>query len=643
MNLPPYMITSSCRRWLLWKLEPQKNSKLKKVPYYASGKKRNGKLDSLEDIAQLVSFDEVQMVLSQGGYTGLGFALGADNNGGFWQGIDFDGIDNKPELQRLITSLPGYVETSPSKNGVHAIGYGRQFTTLGSNKTGIEAYCSSRFFTVTGDNEFYFISSNLEDLADFVENTLNPLHKKRTDDTSVNAVVKTEIDKDSKLIDELRSALDYISVDNYHDWISVGHALKELGDIGFQLWGTWSAASPKFNGEKDLARWKGFSGERTNYRSIFKQAQKNGWNNPAKKSKQTKVDDGQAPQKHEEKQPSGIEKFPVIPVAEYAGLNHSPWLIKHIIPKAELVMVYGPSGSGKSFFALDLAFTVAQGIEWQGYKVSQGRVVYLAAEAGAGIRKRLLAYAIHNDIDLDDVPLDIIPAVPNFLNDNNVAELSEVIGKSSLIIIDTLACVAAGADENSSTDMGKVIGNCKLLHQLTGAVVMFVHHTGKDITKGARGWSGIRAAVDAEMELKPIERGFEMRITKLKDGEARGSYSFCIIPINLGEDGDGDVITSCVIHSTGFHKSDLSKPKGKWREKIMETIKKLSENQSSILKKDLIELIIYHDTEPLSEGKRDQRKSCISRALNGLINKGYYTEGGESILCTLQEPPPTLF
>jgi hypothetical protein len=176
-----YMITSNCRRWLLWKFEPQENSKPKKVPYYASGKKRNGKLDSPEDIAQLVSFDEVQMVLSQGGYTGLGFALGADNNGGFWQGIDFDGIDNKPELQRLITSLPGYVETSPSKNGVHAIGYGRHFNPIGSNQSGIEAYCSGRFFTVIGDNAFYMISDDIEDLADFVEEILKPLRNRKND------------------------------------------------------------------------------------------------------------------------------------------------------------------------------------------------------------------------------------------------------------------------------------------------------------------------------------------------------------------------------------------------------------------------------------------------------------------------------
>jgi len=53
MNLPNYMTHSNCRRWLLWKSEEQENAKPKKIPYYANGKKRNGKLDSPEDLARL--------------------------------------------------------------------------------------------------------------------------------------------------------------------------------------------------------------------------------------------------------------------------------------------------------------------------------------------------------------------------------------------------------------------------------------------------------------------------------------------------------------------------------------------------------------------------------------------------------------
>ena|SRR3990167_5540747 len=119
------MTSSDCRRWLLWKSESQGNSKPRKIPYYANGTKRNGKLDSPDDLAQLVSFEEAQAALSKGNYTGLGFALGADHHGDYWQGIDFDDINNRPELQSLINGrckLHGGISTGPrTEKGREAI------------------------------------------------------------------------------------------------------------------------------------------------------------------------------------------------------------------------------------------------------------------------------------------------------------------------------------------------------------------------------------------------------------------------------------------------------------------------------------------------------------------------------------------
>ncbi|MCK7581568.1 MAG: hypothetical protein MZV65_42025 [Chromatiales bacterium] len=119
---------------------------------------------------------EARAVLEAGAYTGLGFALGPDEDGHHWQGIDLDGTDTRPELAALVERLPGYVERSPSGKGWHAIGIGRDFTTLGSNATGIEAYAHGRYFTVTGTDG----RGDLEDIADFVTTTLSPLHSPRT-------------------------------------------------------------------------------------------------------------------------------------------------------------------------------------------------------------------------------------------------------------------------------------------------------------------------------------------------------------------------------------------------------------------------------------------------------------------------------
>jgi hypothetical protein len=168
-TIPPAM--QQARRWLVWRAIP-KDGRIVKQPLYVSGQARHGKLDGPEDLSSLATFDQAQKALKNGTYTGLGFALGPDGTGNAWQGIDLDHIDERPELAALGETLPGYRERSPSRTGLHAIGYGQSFKSLGSNTTGIEAYAKGRYFTVTGEA----IGGNIEDLAAFVEGTLAPLH-----------------------------------------------------------------------------------------------------------------------------------------------------------------------------------------------------------------------------------------------------------------------------------------------------------------------------------------------------------------------------------------------------------------------------------------------------------------------------------
>ncbi|MCK7578403.1 MAG: hypothetical protein MZV65_23450 [Chromatiales bacterium] len=127
-------------RWLVWKSIANGEKKPRKVPFYCNGTPRQGALDTPEDRARLATLDEALGALETGAYTGLESALGPDEVGDHWQGIDLDGTDTRPELAALVEQLPGYVERSPSGKGWHAIGIGRDFATLGSNASGIEAY-----------------------------------------------------------------------------------------------------------------------------------------------------------------------------------------------------------------------------------------------------------------------------------------------------------------------------------------------------------------------------------------------------------------------------------------------------------------------------------------------------------------------
>ena len=161
-------------RWLVWKAKPHADpsKKPKKIPYYTTGTPREGALDTPADRAKLASFEAASAALRTGRYTGIGFALGDDGNGNYWQGVDLDGTDMRPELAALVERLPGYVERSPSGHGWHAVGIGRDIAPLGSNASGIEAYSHGRYFTVTGDAG----RGDVECIADFIETTLTPLH-----------------------------------------------------------------------------------------------------------------------------------------------------------------------------------------------------------------------------------------------------------------------------------------------------------------------------------------------------------------------------------------------------------------------------------------------------------------------------------
>ena len=80
---------------------------------------------------------------------------------------------------------------------------------------------------------------------------------------------------------DLRSALNSINPDDYQTWVSMGHALVELGNVGRELWLSWSQQSAKWR-PQDAGKWSTFAGERTAYQAVFAEAQRQGWVNPMK-------------------------------------------------------------------------------------------------------------------------------------------------------------------------------------------------------------------------------------------------------------------------------------------------------------------------------------------------------------------------
>jgi hypothetical protein len=345
------------------------------------------------------------------------------------------------------------------------------------------------------------------------------------------------------------------------------------------------------------------------------------------------VQDGDPFTVREQSEKLNKPKFTPIHASQFAEERATSWLIKGVLPAAlgapVLAVMYGASGSGKSFKATDMAIAIARGIPWRGHRVTQGCVVYVCAEGAGGYRKRLKAYAKHHNIALEDIDVFVIAAAPNLLEANDVSALIRAIhplGPVVLVVIDTLAQATAGGNENSGEDMGKAIGHCRTISEVLNCTVLLVHHSGKDDTKGARGHSSLKAAADTEFEVVRTEERRAMRLSKQKDGEDSLDMGFGLKIIDLGEDPDGDPITSCVVEHNEDTVADVRASKDDRAGPVEHAMLDVLDAGSGLTDdpRMLREELLEQTKERLEwDGqKRDQRRGRAVKALKNLLKKG---------------------
>lgn len=229
-------------------------------------------------------------------------------------------------------------------------------------------------------------------------------------------------------------------------------------------------------------------------------------------------------------------------------------LVENLMTIGSTTVVYGDSNSGKTFWALSVATAIATGTECYGRRTDPGLVVYLACEAPGSIRSRLQAIKRFHGCELEN--LAMIPVPLNFFNGDGdafdvieaIKEIERVKGRPvRLVIADTLARMSAGANENSGEDMGPVMARFEQVCLVTGAAMMIIHHNGKDAAKGARGWSGIRAHIDTEIEVTEKDGIRSVNVTKQRELPSKGeAIYFKLEVIEMGQSKFGGQATTCV-------------------------------------------------------------------------------------------------
>lgn len=228
-------------------------------------------------------------------------------------------------------------------------------------------------------------------------------------------------------------------------------------------------------------------------------------------------------------------------LAELLALPPKTWLVQDVIGERDLVMLYGPPGSGKSFVVIDLIFACCLGQQWaRRFDVSRPmQVAYCAGEGLSGLPQRFAAAAEFWGVS--DLPsftfFDAAPQLFTADNDPQVETITRFVsewqtrqaagsaGQLDLLVVDTLHSALSGGDENSSQDMGRVLHALRAAVKMLGCAVLLVHHTNKQ-GSAERGSSALRGAMDTMIAIAPTAGKFAISCEKSKDAQAWKPQTF---------------------------------------------------------------------------------------------------------------------
>ncbi len=328
------------------------------------------------------------------------------------------------------------------------------------------------------------------------------------------------------------------------------------------------------------------------------------------------------------------------------------WRIKNIIPlSAGFIVIYGAPGDYKSFLVLDMLTHIADGRNWHGHEVLQCVVVYVAAEGGASILKRIAANMKFNGIEnLDNfylIPLPCILDEPKEL-DAFIAAVRPL--KPGVICFDTLARSMAG-NEDGTADMNRLVNACtRIIHELDCQVII-IHHTGKDESRGLRGNYSLTAATDAKFKAKACgDRQVSLICERQKDYEVFRDMIFNMEIESTGYvDEDFQPINSLVpVHDPDAtpQKSRQPQIRGQTRTAFNALIKALEESGEYPSREVLAQMDARHAQQKvvhedlwretaykmgISDRGQDAMRKGFNRARNNLMDNkmiacwdGYY-------------------
>jgi hypothetical protein len=250
---------------------------------------------------------------------------------------------------------------------------------------------------------------------------------------------------------------------------------------------------------------------------------------------------------------SAAEKSFVFTLAKNITLEPKEFLIEGFLGRYEVSAFYGPPDSAKSIVMVHAQASVAAGIEFCGRRVMQGPCLYVAAERGAIVKRRVLAWC--REHAAPEIPLAVVDHAIDLrtgkIDADRIVATAQELGSHCghpvvWVAFDTLNRILSGGDENSSKDMGAVMASIDHIHRETAAHVSVIHHVPVDRTDRMRGHSLTLGAVD---QANRITRDGLVRVDvdKANDLVDKPTFSFEIRSVTLHVDAETGTETSAPV------------------------------------------------------------------------------------------------
>jgi hypothetical protein len=257
--------------------------------------------------------------------------------------------------------------------------------------------------------------------------------------------------------------------------------------------------------------------------------------------------------------------FKLVSFDDLTAPSADEYNVKGLFPRRGLVLVWGPPKCGKSFWTFDLVMHVALGREYRGHKVKQGEVAYLALEGQAGFAKRRDAFR-KSFLESDQkVPLfKLCGATLDLIKDHKklIVDIKEQSAKPAIVVIDTLNRSLVGS-ESSDEDMAAYLKAANAIEAAFACLVVVIHHCGVNESR-PRGHSSMTGAADVQIKVTKDDDGVISAVLELaKDLEEGATFPSRLKVMHLGDDPDGDRITSCVIDGVDGDAAPITNEKRK--------------------------------------------------------------------------------